>query len=520
VIVLDRNGKPVPGLTHEDFRIFENGKEQKVASVEEIKAVNAPVTHTAAAPNDFTNELSSGSGEQQKRIAVIAVDLVNTPFLDQSRAREAVIKYLSENLQADMLVELVTIESGGVRVIHDFSSDPNVLLKAMARVSGSNASVPKVDRAVLMQLDADRGARNRPVGNPDGLVDVETTLLNAFVAGETMFSQQQRGMALGATLSAFHQIGQQLSGVPGRKSLIWVTGSFPFDIDAETLSISEGVPFDAYQRSMQTLSNANIAVYPVDARGLVVVGLPDATQHLSRKQMQTLGDYVGKESSDFSNTIDTMRTFAAMTGGKAYFNTNDIKGAIREAAQDTAAYYMLTYAVSKNDTRPGWRKLAVKVKSDAYRVRARQGYYLTQSDLDPVITARIDLDRALNSPLDETGIPVHVRFDNPVADGAKKKVRFALALPPALPIIDEADGNRLNLEIVYVVRNAQGKELDRKSQAYKANLVEQQVQQLKMAGVGWDNTLELSPGEYSVRFVVRDHNSGRVGSTSAHLTLQ
>jgi len=148
VIVLDKDGKNVPGLTKDEFRIFENGKEQKVASVEEIKASTARVTRTVAAPNDFTNELSSAGGEQ-KRITVIALDLINTPFLDQSRAREAMIRYIGENLQPDMLVELVTIESTGVRVIHDFSSDPAVLLRALERVKASNASTSKVDRAEI-----------------------------------------------------------------------------------------------------------------------------------------------------------------------------------------------------------------------------------------------------------------------------------------------------------------------------------------------------------------------------------
>jgi VWFA-related protein len=518
VIVTDKDGKHVAGLGQADFKIFENGKQQKIASVEEVKAVATPASRPSTSTNEFSNEIESGGS--QKRIAVVALDLVNTPLLDQGRAREAVVKFLGANLSDDMIVELVTIESKGVRVIHDFSSDPKILVKALSRVNPSGASVPKVDTSVLMQLDADRGAKNRPVGNPDGIVDVEATLLNAFVTGESIFASQQRGLALNATLGAFHQIGQQLLGVPGRKSLIWITGSFPFDIDAESLAVSEGVPFDAYQRSMQMLSNANIALYPVDARGLVVVGLPDATEHLSRKQLQDMQDYTSKASGDFNSTLDTMRILASMTGGKAFFNTNDIKGAIHEAAQDTAAYYMLTFAVAKDDRKAGWRKLSVKVNNEALHTRTRQGYYLTQSDLDPNLSAALDFDRAINSPLDETGLPLHVRFDAPVADGGKKKIRFALTLPPDLPIIDEADGNRLNLEIVYVVRNSSGQQLDRKSQAYRANLVDEQVKQLKMAGVGWDNTLDLPPGDYSVRFVVRDHNSGRVGSTLARITLK
>ncbi len=99
--------------------------------------------------------------------------------------------------------------------------------------------------------------------------------------------------AVGSTLGAFQQIAHQLSGIPGRKSLFWITGSFPFDIDETSGSISVGTPFDAYQRTMQLLNDANVSLYPVDARGVVVVGEMDATMKVSREMMHSISGLHG-----------------------------------------------------------------------------------------------------------------------------------------------------------------------------------------------------------------------------------
>ena len=108
-----------------------------------------------------------------------------------------------------------------------------------------------------------------------------------------------------------------------------------------------------------------------------------------------------------------------MTGGRAYVNTNDTRGAIRDAVQDGSAYYMLSYAVDKSDRRPGWRKISVKVGD--YHVRARHGYFLTQTTLDPLTTAKYDIDSALRSPRDYTGLPVRMVLNPVVANGGSAK---------------------------------------------------------------------------------------------------
>ena len=96
--------------------------------------------------------------------------------------------------------------------------------------------------------------------------------------------------------------------------MFWITGSFPFDIDEASGSISVGTPLDAYQRTLQLLNDANVSLYPVDARGVVVVGQMDATMKVSREMSRGLPDYIAGESQGHQKTVDTMRIFADTTG--------------------------------------------------------------------------------------------------------------------------------------------------------------------------------------------------------------
>jgi hypothetical protein len=215
---------------------------------------------------------------------------------------------------------------------------------------------------------------------------------------------------------------------------------------------------------------------------------------------------------------NTMRTFADMTGGHAYVNTNDTRTAIRDAARDGAAYYMLSYPLDKSDRRPGWRKISVKVGD--YHIRARHGYYLTQTTVNPLNTAKYDVDNALRSPLDYTGLPVRIVLDHPVSDGDKRKVTFAMTVPAKAAKVDLGDKNHIHVDIAYVVWTTTGQDAAHKGTSYNLNLNPAQLQQIDTDGLGYGDTMELSPGSYRLRLVVRDNLTGQIGSVSTPLEIK
>jgi VWFA-related protein len=525
VIVMDKDGKHVSGLTKDAFQVFENGKEQTIASVDETQTTSVPVESVPASVNEFSNAIAADGGA--RRINVIALDLINTPFLDQISARKAAIRYLSNSINQDAIFELVSIDGNGMHVLHHFTSDTKVLIAALKTVSSKLDAMVGTDVNAIRQATANPGLETRNgiavtyQSHGQAVVDLESTALEAFARGTAPVAAFLQVGAVGSTLGAFQQIAHQLSGIPGRKSLFWITGSFPFDIDEASGSISVGTPLDAYQRTMQLLNDANVSLYPVDARGVVVVGQMDATMKVSREMSRGLPDYIAGESQSHQKTVDTMRIFADTTGGKAYYNNNnnDLAGALTDATNDGSSYYILSYALDTKNNRPGWRKLKVKVKDHDYRIRSREGFFVTQTTMDPLSSEGMDIREALTSPLDYTGMPLSVKLETPVASGAKKKVGFSLLVPPNAATVDASDNDRLNLEIWYVVRNVKGEDVSHNSKLYNLNLNAAFVAQLQTSGIGYNDTLELPPGQYGLRVVVRDNITGRVGSVWAPLQV-
>jgi VWFA-related protein len=522
VVVLDRNGKPVSSLKKDDFKIFENGKEQKISSVDEMKSNADPVKRVSHSPSEFTNQ-TNGSNTN-KKLTVVAIDMINTPFLDQKRAREAIISFFADGVQPDTLYELISLEPNGVRVLHEFTTDTKLLMAALNQAKSSFSANNNIDHTALDRIpapgDSTISATPATFAAGDGnLPNVESANLQAFTRNESLQNSFYGSLAAGDTFQNFQQIANRFAGISGRKSLIWVTGSFPFEIEGATGAVSEGLSNASFQRAMQSLANANVAVYPVDARGLLPL-MTDATVHMSKGDIALVGSLDSGRGRTHQQTLDTLRSVADMTGGRAYFNTNDITSAVRDASNDGSVYYMLSYPLDKNNMRAGWRKLKVTLADKELRVRARSGYYATQAALDSDANAGNDINVALNSPFESTGLPLHVSFDPIAGSGAKKKVHFALVLPPKSALIDEADGNHFNVEIAYQVRDEKGKDAGHNGQSYNLKLAPEQIAAVQNTGIGYDNALELAPGHYNFHFAVRDNISGKVGSLVAPVDVK
>jgi hypothetical protein len=256
------------------------------------------------------------------------------------------------------------------------------------------------------------------------------------------------------------------------------------------------------------LNDAGISVYPVDARGLMVF-FPGANV----SQIQGLGSV---KQAIFEATRDTMVGFADMTGGKAFYNRNDLDIAFQKAADDSSTYYMLGYYLDKN-AKPGWHKLQVKVRRGGTEVRARNGFFVT--DAKKVDNRKMDISLALVSPLDYTGVPLSVRWTSLQAAGAKKKIHFQITLPPNANIVDTTNNNFVSLEFVAVVRTPSGDPADQFSQHVETNFKPDSLQSFQKDGLNYGNDVIVPPGEYSVRFVVRNNVDGRMGSVMASLRV-
>jgi len=531
VVVIDKNGNPVSGLKKEDFRLQENGKDQTISTIDEIVPIAQPVNKVQI---EGVKQVASNAlaieNKAPRRLVIVAMDMVNTPFLDQSRSKQQVISYLSKALEPDSLYEIVSVENNGVRVLHDFTQSSAELIATVQRLHSRFTASDRVDQTAIADF-ASKGAGGAngtlavspgatavgPSGNTlllDPRVDFEAWAMARGAVSEASYASYLSEAAASSTLTAFQQIAQRTSGIPGRKSLIWISGGFPFSLDPATARLSSGVAFGVYQHVMQELNDQMIAVYPVDARGLLTSNV-DASMHTTRMQNAFPGAMLADSANRQRDILTTMRSFADMTGGRAFVNTNDTAGAIHTAALDGSHYYVLSYPLDKSNRRAGWRKITVK--AGTYNVRARKGFYLTPTTVDPLTSARFDIEAALRSPLDYTGIPLQVILKPQVEADGKKKLPFSTVISPSGLNVDITENNHVFIEVSYSVLNARGDSTAKQDRTYNMNLNPEQMKQFEARGLGLGDTLELPQGAERLRVVVRDNLSGRVGSVMAEL---
>jgi len=322
------------------------------------------------------------------------------------------------------------------------------------------------------------------------------------------------------------EFARAYSGVPGRKALIWITAGFPFTVNAAgrlvgTLprgvrdSLTELMPI--YERAWQVLNDANMSVYTVDARGLVAnTGMWQASTYTGWDRRSAHQRWM-EEDLVFSDTVATLRSFAEMTGGKAYVNTNDLASSFRDAADDSSHYYLLGYYLDGRDVKPGWRNLNVRVRQDGFHTRARKGFFVDAKRDDE----RHDLDLALTSPLQLTEIPLTVRWteQKPVPNSKEVQVGFSVSLKPEGVTIDEANRNHMGFEAVAVAVTPEGKRAADVTHKAESRLTAQQVEAVKTSGATYNDFFRLAPGSYTAKFVIRDVVSGRIGSVIAPLKV-
>jgi VWFA-related protein len=521
-VVTDRSGNHIAGLKKEDFAVEENGVAQKIASFEEITSHPEWVPKAKLQDNTFSNLVQAQAGE---RVTVLLFDLLNTKFQDQKRAHDAMVKFLADSLDTTEPTALYLLTSNGLKVVHDFTTDPRVLAAAINRLHGTTAQ------------KGDVGAGQSDAGNSDQIEAQSAeaaALVQALNETRDNANSVQQKTAIQVTLEAMQQLAKAYAGLPGRKSLLWATGSFPFDISDVSMGLapagrdSLGDMLPLYQRTWAAMNDANFAIYPIDLKGLSASAQFDAGGS-SRSQplpasMRRRGFSPSQPTPDWaqSSSVDTLKAVATATGGKAFYNDNDIAEGLREAAKDSSQYYLISYYLDSNHSQPGWRKLHVKVDHDGAHVRARSGFFEVPENSQPTGAQDAEIASALASPLDYTEIPMTLTWTKFSAgkEPGTQQVEYLVSLPANAASVDESDRDHLVMEFIALVRTPEGKlAVMPSSQVLDTHLNSTTLQQVRTIGFRYRHTLELPSGEFTVRFVARDAISGRMGSVAATLKI-
>ena len=526
IVVTDKAGNHIHGLTKDDVHVLENGKEQKISTFEEIVAANTKLPAAPSKPGEFAN--LALSDQQPRTVTVIALDTINTPFLDQANGRRELIKFLADNINSGQVLALMIMTSRGVRVVQNLTGDTEQLIKILKQASGEIPVMQGQGQDEGLGTDAQEAAAEGRLPDlgviPTGDTNPQTAV-NAFIAyPDVLYAGYAQQEAVRDTLNSFLSIAWSLSGVPGRKSLIWATGGFPFEISTPE-QLPGGNLSPLYERTMQALTTGQISVYPVDIRGLVANSANGSAVAVAGRTGGTVGRGTVQRNRDWylQTTLLTLDEFADMTGGKAFYNTNDLASSFKRAADDASSYYLASYYLDTHNNNAGWRQIKVKVNKPDTQVRARQGFFVTNASMNLDETRTTDLTYALSSPIEGTGVPVSVKWLGSSGEGANKKTEFMIHMPADGISIEAGNGqNHLSFDFAaaaYVNNGKAGKPVKTIGREINTSVPDAQMASLRSAGIDMKNTLELGPGNYVVRVVIRDNVTGKIGSVTAPLTV-
>ncbi len=372
VVVQDSNGHPVHGLKRTDFTLTEDKNPQEVRNFEEHSALTpkAPGPEMKLPPGTFTNYTPTPPGGT---LNVLLLDALNTPMADQSYVRYQLQQYVKK-ADPGTRIAIFGLNSRLI-MLQGFSSDPQVLKdavehKLLPRASSllDDPTGSGVDTSMAQEMINDLG------------VSSVSASLAQFEAETQSFQIQLRQQY---TLDAFNVLARYLSAFPGRKNVIWFSGAFPLNIlpDA-TLADPFAVVAsaeDEYRDTTNLLARAQVAVYPIDARGLQTDPTFSAAQSSRGMTAQTISAKSAKFLQSQAEEHMTMDAMAKDTGGNAFYNTNGLAQAVSSAIESGSNYYTLTYTPTNRKWTGSYRNIRVSLNgayaAQSYKLAYRQGYW-------------------------------------------------------------------------------------------------------------------------------------------------
>ncbi|MGC9198021.1 MAG: VWA domain-containing protein [Acidobacteriaceae bacterium] len=488
VVVRDRKtGELVKGLKASDFRIYENKREQKIISFdyENVdRAATLSEASTAAGKMSVADLLNGNYVANTKelkdhRLIVIFFDLSSMQDEDIDRAVDAAENYVKTQMRPADLVALVSM-STGLTLDQDFTSNKTALLAGLAKYNGIDET----------------GFANGTTGSTSGTADDA----GAFAANDTEFNS----LNTDRELLAIRAIAQSLEKTAQRKSMLYFSGGLTKNgIENET----------SLRAATNEAVRANMAIYTVDARGLQALSpLGDATQGSLRGNSAYSGAAATAQFSANYGSQSTLSTLSTETGGKAFFDSNDFAPAFQQIQHDTEAYYILGYRSTNQKMDGSYRHLLVKVDRPDVKLEYRSGYY-AQADFQHEKSE--DREEALNeqmrSDMPATDVAVYLQALYFMQQRNMYSIPVSLIVPGSqIPFVKGGDRDKAALDIMGQVKDAQGIVVGNVRQTVK--LAVNQSQQVRQKNIEYSTSFLLAPGHYHLKFVVREDQTGNMGS--------
>jgi VWFA-related protein len=496
VVVRDRSGAIVRGLTANDFEIREDNRPQQVVSfnVEEVTTtvpsgqVVPQVLTAGVGPSDSKTDAAATTSPPVaepitredlagRRLIVLLFDLSSMQAEELERAVRAAVEYVDKQMAAADLVAIATIDTT-LKVVSDFTGDREQVKAALGQFVAVDAVGFETPAAETAATDETAAATGEATTSDSAEYD--------------LFNNDAR-------LRALRTLADALAPVEQKKSILYFSGG---------MTRSGGDNQVELRAATTAAVRANVALYPVDTRGLqAVVPGGDASRASARGVGAFSGRGVSQQFDRLFASQDTLQTLAADTGGRAFTDTNDFGEAFTQVQRDTSSYYLLGYS-STNSVKDGrFRRISVRVKRPDLRVDHRAGYY---AERDFAHTGRQDRERQLEeqigAPVSATDLPVVVSSGYFRMANDRYYVPLSVAVSGA-PLRNSQQ--KSTLDVLGVIRDEQGRPVGRMRETLDvgADAGGQPSRQML-----YQSGLTLPPGRFAVKVVVRENAGGAMGS--------
>lgn len=518
-VVTDHSGHAVTDLKPEDFEITDNGKPQKVRFFHLQQTSNeqtsnggaAPVPLRQLQPGVYTNIPDPGTVTGPP--TVLLVDGLNTPGADQSRMRQQLLKYLQKlGPRRSIAIYLLGRD---LSVLQDFTDDPQLLQEALSKIGpfGSVALQPQAgpDDLFIRDFGSYTGAQ------------LPALVLQHLREFETEQLSRETDNRVDITVAALGRLAQILAGYPGRKNLIWLSGAFPMSIIPDQNNRMAADAQRSYAKKIDyaanLLTDAQVAVYTVDVRGLdndapgVDTNGADASGQVRKNQ--AFQEELSRQEGVDNDIHSSEKELAEQTGGRAFYNSNDLNQAVKDALADGSTYYTLGYYPENIRWDGAFHKIVVKVARKGLGVRSRKGYFAYDLALTEKIneeTARMEFLGALTPGAPAmTTLPFVAIVAPPGKPGDPVTVEYSVE-PHSIAFEDQK-----NAKLDFVVRafDAHGKSAGNQSQSFTFDLTPEKLEYVKTHGLRVKQTITLPSGRFLLKVGVRDVKSNAIGTLSA-----
>jgi len=518
VTVVDSKGRVITDLKKDEFELYENGQKQDISAFSFISSIRERSAVPEKTVTGQTLPPIEVKPEQVKRTVALVVDDLTLSFESVYYVRRALKKYVDEQMQPGDLVAILRT-GAGIGALQQFTSDKRMLYAAIDKIKWNAYASGRIG-AFEPVLAKAPGEESRPSGG------MEAPAARSTDEAEQDNEDLRASIFATGTLGAVSYVVRGMKELPGRKSVMLLSEGFKLYETDPNGSRSTGRVYEALTKLVDMANRSAVVIYTIDARGLQSTA-PTAEDDFSGRSTYEIASVETSRSAHLLDTQDGLRFLSKQTGGRSFFNNNDLSGSIKKVLDDQS-YYLVGYEPDSDtfDPKVKFNKIVIKVKRPGASVRYRSGFFSVpdkERDLATAPANSIDkLNEALTSPFAVNGIALRL---NGLFGIDKQHGSFVRTLthisPNDIGFKTMPDGSHQAIfDLIEIAYGDNGIPVDRVVKTYTMTVKDESFKQLSQKGFVYDLDFPVKkPGAYQLRVAIHDHGSDKTGSANQFIEV-